>query len=83
MGRLFLRILLIAVCLGLPGLVWIFGGRQMALLLDRFGTAEVERIPVTEFSYEPGRNFRFGTMRLSITGFGQSSDGVEYRARRE
>ena len=68
MGRFFLRILLIVLCLGVLGLIWIFGGRQVALLLDRFGTAEVERIRVTELSYEPGGNFRFGTMLLGITG---------------
>lgn len=68
MRRIILRTLLVVTCLGAFGLVWIFGGRQMALLLDRFGTAELERIPVTEFSYEQGGNFRFGTMRLGITG---------------
>ncbi|HYJ04774.1 MAG TPA: hypothetical protein VEX43_06550 [Chthoniobacterales bacterium] len=40
----------------------------MALLLDQFGTAEVERLPITELSYEPGGNFRMGTILLSITG---------------
>jgi hypothetical protein len=68
MGRLFLRILLILVSLGLIGLLWIFGGRQTALLFDRFGTAEVARIRVTELSYELGGNLRFGTMMLSFTG---------------
>jgi len=68
MRRLFLRTLLVVTCLGAFGLIWIFGGRQMALLLDQFGTAEVERLPITELSYEPGGNFRMGTILLSITG---------------
>lgn len=49
-------------------LTWIFGGRQIALALDRLGNAEVQRISITELGYEPGGNFRIGTMLLSITG---------------
>jgi hypothetical protein len=63
-----LRTLLGLVCLCGLGLIWIFGGRQLALALDRLGTAEVERIPITELGYDSGASLRLGSMLLSITG---------------
>ena len=68
MRRTLGRILLIGLCLGALALLWIFGGRQIALAVDRLGTAQVETVPITELSYEPGGNLRFGTTLLSITG---------------
>ena len=71
MRRTILRILLLVVCLVVVGVAWIFGGRQLSLLLDRLGTAEVERIPIAELSYEgaeSGGIFRMGGEMLSTTG---------------
>lgn len=73
MRRIVLRILLAVVCLGVLGLLWIFGGRQIALVLDRCGTIEIERIPITELSYEGSKNggiFHVANRTLSTMGPG-------------
>jgi hypothetical protein len=70
MRRFILRTLLIAFCLIVIGLAWI-AGRQVSLLLDRAGTTVIERIPITELSYEgagSGGLFRMGSGMLSTTG---------------
>jgi hypothetical protein len=71
MRRVILRVVLIVVCLGALGFGWIFGGRHLALFLDGFGTVEMERIPVTELSYEgaqTGGIFHLGDRMLSSVG---------------
>jgi hypothetical protein len=71
MRRIILRALLLILCLGALGLIWIFGGRQIALVLDRLGMVETERMPITELRYdgaESGGIFRMGTEMLSTTG---------------
>jgi hypothetical protein len=67
MRRLVLKILLVFVGLGAIGLTWIFGGRQIALVVDRLGTAEIARVPITALSYDRGM-FRLENERLSTTG---------------
>lgn len=71
MRRFLLKTLLIVFVLGALGLAWIFGGRHVALFVDHFGTAEVERIPVTQLTYEGAQSgglFRLGNRMLSTTG---------------
>jgi hypothetical protein len=71
MRRIVLRTLLLFIILTAAVLAWIFGGRQLGLFLDRFGTVEMERMPVTELGYEGadrGGLLRFGTRRLGATG---------------
>jgi hypothetical protein len=71
MRRFIFRSLLVALCAIAIGAVWIFAGRQLSLLIDRFGTREIERIPITELRYEgaaTGGHFRFGTAVLGATG---------------
>jgi hypothetical protein len=71
MRRIILRTLLIVLCLGAIGLSWVLGGRHVTLLVDRIGTVEIERIPITELSYEgaqTGGAFRLGDRTLSTTG---------------
>lgn len=72
MRRIILRALLILFCLVALGLIWIFGGRQIALVLDRLGTVEIEKVPITELSYEgneSGGMFRLNAgMMLSTMG---------------
>ncbi|MEY2564541.1 MAG: hypothetical protein QOH88_2734 [Verrucomicrobiota bacterium] len=51
MRRAFFRIALLVVGLVAISLFWILGGRQLALFVDRFGTAEIARIPVTGLNY--------------------------------
>jgi hypothetical protein len=71
MRRIIFRTLLLFLSLGALGLIWIFGGRHIALVLDRLGTAEIEKIPIAELSYEgaaSGGLFRVGGEMLSTTG---------------
>lgn len=71
MRRILLRLLLIIVVLSALGLAWVFAGRHVALLVDRFGTAEIERIPITQLTYEGAQSgglFRLGNAMLSTTG---------------
>ena len=71
MRRIVFRILLIVVSLVALDLIWIFGGRQIALGLDRLGTVEIERIPITELGYEgaaSGGMFGVGSRTLSTAG---------------
>ena len=71
MRRIILRTLLIVFCLVALGLIWIFGGRQIALVLDRLGTVEIEKVSITELSYEgtaSGGIFRLNNGMLSTTG---------------
>jgi hypothetical protein len=71
MRRVLLRAILIAICLGAVGLAWIFGGRRLTLFVDRFGTAEIERIPVTQLGYngaEMGGLILLATGMLDTTG---------------
>ena len=71
MRRIILKTLLLFLSLGALGLIWIFGGRHIALVLDRLGTAEVEKIPIAELSYQgatSGGLFRMGGEMLSTTG---------------
>jgi hypothetical protein len=71
MLRIILRTLLVLVCLGAVGLAWILGGRHLALFADRFGTAEIERIPLTQLGYdgaETGGILRLGSGMLGMTG---------------
>jgi hypothetical protein len=71
MRRVLLRVILIAICLGAAGLAWIFGGRQLSLFFNRFGTIAMERIPITQLGYdgaESGGLLRLGSGMLSTTG---------------
>lgn len=71
MRRIILRTLLVVVTLAAVGLCWIFGGRQLSLFVDRFGTVEVSRTPVTQFGYdgaERGGLLRVGSGILGTTG---------------
>jgi hypothetical protein len=63
--------LLVAFCLVALGLIWIFGGRQIALVLDRLGTVEIEKVTISELSYEgaaSGGIFRVNNGMLSTMG---------------
>jgi hypothetical protein len=69
--RIILRTLLVIAALAVLGLGWILGGRHLALFLDRFGTVEVSRVPVTQFGYdgaEKGGLLRVGSGMLGTTG---------------
>ncbi|MEY2520878.1 MAG: hypothetical protein QOF24_2637 [Verrucomicrobiota bacterium] len=71
MRRIILRTLLVLAILAAAGLGWIFGGRQLALFVDRFGTVEVQRAPITQFGYdgpERGGLLRLGGGFLGTTG---------------
>jgi hypothetical protein len=62
MRRIVLRTLLVVAVLAVAGLGWIFGGRQLSLFVDRFGTAEIQRTSVTQLSYDGAE--RGGLLRL-------------------
>jgi hypothetical protein len=62
MWRIVLRTLLVVAVLAVAGLGWIFGGRQLSLFVDRFGTAEIQRTSVAQLSYDGAE--RGGLLRL-------------------
>jgi len=71
MRRLILRSLLVIVCLGVLLLSWILAGRQLTLLLDRFSTVEMGRIPVSQIGYDgpdKGGLLRFENGMLGTNG---------------
>ena len=71
MRRTILRTLGIAAALAVVGLCWILGGRHLALFIDRFGTVELRRTPITLFGYdgaESGSLLRVGDGMLGTTG---------------
>ncbi|MEN3369043.1 MAG: hypothetical protein V7609_1186 [Verrucomicrobiota bacterium] len=71
MRRIILRTLLAVAVLAALGLIWIFGGRHVALFIDRFGMVEVERTQVTQVAYDGadrGGLLRLGNGLLGTTG---------------
>jgi hypothetical protein len=72
--RIILGTLVIAAALAAVGLGWIFGGRHLALFIDRFGTVEVQRTVVAQLGYdgmERGGLLRLGSGFLGTTGSDQ------------
>ena len=52
MRRTLTGVAVIVALLGAMSILWIFGGRQLSLFLDRFGTEEKVSTTITSISYE-------------------------------
>jgi hypothetical protein len=60
--------IILALIVGMS-IVWIFGGRQISLLLDRLWTVETASMPVGSVTYEGNGNggvIQFGTYRVNL-----------------
>src|SRR5689334_10620369 len=52
MRKILIKLGILIVC-GVTILVaWIFGGRQLSLFIDRFGTIQIASIPIHSVTYE-------------------------------
>src|SRR5438309_6188776 len=63
MRRVLIKVAIVVTLLVAMSILWIFGGRQLSLLLDRFGTVELISAPIRSISYEG--NGRGGILRVN------------------
>jgi hypothetical protein len=47
-----IAVAIVVALLVVMSILWIFGGRQLSLFLDRFGTVELASAPIRSISYE-------------------------------
>ena len=52
MRRALIKVAIVVVLLVVMSMLWIFGGRQLSLFLDRFGTVQLVSAPIKSISYE-------------------------------
>jgi hypothetical protein len=52
MRKLLITLAILVACIAALLAAWIFGGRQLSLLIDRFGTAEVDSAKLNSIAYE-------------------------------
>ena len=52
MRRVLIKVAIVVALLVGMSILWIFGGRQLSLFLDRFGTVELVSAPIRSISYE-------------------------------
>jgi hypothetical protein len=52
MRKILIKIAIVIVLILALSSAWIFGGRQLSLFLDRFGTIEITTMPITSIAYE-------------------------------
>jgi hypothetical protein len=52
MRKILIKISIVAAFIVALSMLWIFGGRQLSLFLDRFGTIETAAMPITSIAYE-------------------------------
>jgi hypothetical protein len=64
--KFLIRIAVLIAFIAALSILWIFGGRQMSILADRFGTMESASIPIKTVSYEGSGSG--GTLRLNDLG---------------
>jgi len=50
--RVLIKVAIVVALLVVLSILWIFGGRQLSLFLDRFGTVELASAPIKSISYE-------------------------------
>jgi len=67
--KLLITIVFLVVCIAAILASWIFGGRQLSLFIDRFGTAEINSMKVNSIEYEGtgnGGTLVVNSLRLSL-----------------
>jgi hypothetical protein len=73
MRRVLITIAVVVALLVALSILWIFGGRQLSLFLDRFGTIEMVSAPIKSISYEgsgsgSGGILHVNDLALSLNG---------------
>jgi hypothetical protein len=64
--KFLIRIAVLIALIAALAILWIFGGRQLSILADRFGTIESASIPIKTISYQGSGSG--GTLRLNDLG---------------
>lgn len=52
MRKILIAIAIIVACMAAMSMAWLFGGRQLSLFVDRFGTIESASVPIQSLTYE-------------------------------
>ena len=69
MRRVLIKVAIVVALLVAMSIPWIFGGRQLSLFLDRFGTVELISAPIRSISYKgngSGGILRVNDLALSL-----------------
>lgn len=69
MRKFLIRIAVLIALMAALSILWIFGGRQLSILADRFGTIESASIPIKTMSYQgsgSGGSLRLNDLGLSL-----------------
>ena len=76
MRKILGKIAIVVVLVVVIAITWIFGGRQISLLLDRFGTIETTTSPIASLAYEgsgTGGILHINELGLSMSNAGSPS----------
>jgi hypothetical protein len=68
--KILITIAIVTACAAAMSILWIFGGRQLSLSVDRFGTVETASIPIQSLTYEgdgTGGTLLINDLRLSLS----------------
>lgn len=74
MRKFLIRIAVLIALMAALSILWIFGGRQLSILADRFGTIESASIPIKTVSYQGSGSG--GTLRLNDLGLNLDASGT-------
>jgi hypothetical protein len=69
MRRILITLVIFTVCIAAGAATWIFGGRQLSLFMDRFGTIETTSARIDSIAYEgsgTGGVLRVNDLALSL-----------------
>ena len=69
MRRILITLVIFIVCIAAGAATWIFGGRQLSLFMDRFGTIETTSTRIDSIAYEgsgTGGVLRINDLALSL-----------------
>lgn len=71
MRKFLIRIAILVALIATMSILWVLGGRQLSLVLDRFGTIESASIPIKNISYQGSGSG--GTLHLNDLGLSLSA----------
>ena len=69
MRRILITLVILLACVIVGSAIWIFGGSQLSLFVDRFGTAEISSARINSITYEgsgTGGILRVNDLALSL-----------------
>jgi hypothetical protein len=76
MRRILIALLILIVLVVTMSILWIFGGRQLSLFVDRFKTVEIASVPIKSLVYEgsgTGGTFLINDLHLSLSSLDAKS----------